>query len=94
MEPYTKVFDWMSRLPAEERLVYALIYQLTKNGLGFFGTAKTLSDRLNIPKSRCKNYLAHLEEIGAVEIVRQTILRKERRVFVATDAFAEQLQNE
>lgn len=94
METYIKVYDWMAEFPAEERLVYALIYQLTKYGNGFWSTTKVMADRLGIKKSVCKNALLHLEQIGAIECVRQNLQRKNRRIFLANEHFARQLQDE
>lgn len=94
MFTYIKVYDWMAELPAEERLVYALIYQLTINGAGFWSTTKVMADRLGIKKSNCKAALQHLEQIGAIESFQQTIQRKNRRIFLATENFAKQLQDE
>lgn len=94
MDTYIKVYDWMAEFPAEERLVYALIYQLTIGSNGFWSTTKVMADRLGIKKSVCKAALQHLEQIGAIESFRQTIQRKERRVFLANEQFAESLRDD
>jgi len=94
METYIKLYDWMSELPLEERVIYALIYQLTQTGNGYWSTIRVMADRLRIPKSNCKAHLKHLEEIGAIELTRQTISRKERRIYFATSDFADKLKDD
>lgn len=95
METYIKVYDWMSSIrPTDDRLVYALIYQLTKSSGGFWSTMKVMSDRLGIPKKVCKEAIARLEQMGAVYEIRQTVLHKDRRIYYAEEHFAELLQDD
>ena len=93
MDTYIKVYDWMSPIPPAERLVYALIYQLTLAGSGFWSTTKNMSNRLGIPKSKCNQALEHLQQIGAVTLISQTILHRQRNTFFANEVFAQKLQN-
>ncbi len=92
METYIKVYDWMNSLPPIERLVYALIYQLTLSGSGFWSTTKNMADRLGIKKNKCEQALEHLQQIGAITPVNQTILHRERKIFFADQNFADKLR--
>lgn len=93
MANYVKLYDWMAPLPLEERAVYAVVHQLTEHGTGYWGSFKALSERLNIPKSRCKQAIEHLITTGAIIVTRENILHQDRRVYKATEHFAKRLQN-
>lgn len=93
MANYVKLYDWMAPLPLEERAVYAVVHQLTEHGTGYWGSMKALSQRLNIPKSHCKQAIDHLIQIGAIVPTRETVLHQERKVLRSTEHFAKRLQN-
>lgn len=84
---YIKLYDWMSVLPLEERVVFATIFQYSLMGEGLWATAKTLADRLGIPKSVCKRSLESLMEKGAIDVKRADIAGKNRKVYYATNDF-------
>ena len=88
METFVMLFDWMSGMPLEERVVYALVYQVTSRGNGWWGTIGSMAQRLGIPKASCKAALDHLQQIGAIHKTRQTIMRQERNVYTADLNFA------
>ena len=93
METYLKVYDWMSPIPPTDRLVYALVYQLTLSGKGFWSTIKSMSERLGIPKSQCRNALQNLQNIGAISRSTLIIQRRTRITFLAEEPFANHLRN-
>ena len=93
-DTYIKVYDWMSPIQPTERLVYALIYQLTVSADGFWSTLGVMSDRLGIRKGSCRRALDHLREIGAITLTAQVILHRERQVYTADLNFADKLRNE
>lgn len=96
METYIKLYDWMAEIPFPDRAVYAIVYQLTFSGecAGYWGTTRAMAERLNIPKKECRDALARLREIGAVELHHNTVMRQERRVYIARRDFAEKLKDE
>lgn len=83
MNNYIKLHDNILalNLPMEERVVLALIAQMTVNGSGFWAGYKAMSERLHIPKSRCRKFTEHLAEEGLVEINREKIGENTRLVF-------------
>ena len=68
-------------LPLEERVVLALIRQMTENGQGSWAGYKAMADLLKIHKSDCKKAVEHLREIGLITISSERINRKTRIVF-------------
>ena len=87
------LFDWMSGMPLEERVVYALVYQVTVRGNGWWGTVDSMAQRLGIPKASCRAALDHLRQIGAIHKSKQVIMRQERNVYAANLNFAEFLRH-
>lgn len=88
METFVMLYDWMSGMPLEERVVYALVYQVTLRGNGYWGTIASMAQRLGISKASCKAALDHLTQIGAIVKTRQVIMRQERNVYTADQNFA------
>lgn len=68
-------------LPLEERVVLALVRQMTENGQGYWAGYKAMADLLKIHKSDCKRAVEHLREIGLISISSERINRKTRIVF-------------
>ena len=68
-------------LPMEERVVFALIAQLSENGQGFWAGYKAMADRLNIHKSDCKRYVEHLRDEGMITVTTERIKNQTRLVF-------------
>jgi len=87
METYIKIYDWMAYLPIEERVVYALILQMSENGLGYWAGYKAMADRLHMKKSECKRYIELLVRAGLVTVTTESINHKTRRVFRAKRPF-------
>ena len=83
MQTFVKLYDWTIRtgLTLEERVVLSLIHQLSENSTGFWAGYKSMSDRLGIPKSKCKQIVKLLEDNGMVTESRGTILGKTRIIF-------------
>ena len=92
MDTFIMLFDWMSGMPLEERVVYALVYQVTVRGNGWWGTIGSMAQRLGITKASCRAALEHLQQIGAIYKSRQVIMRQERNVYAADQNFAEFLR--
>lgn len=92
METFIMLFDWMAPLPLEERAVYALVYQVTVRGNGYWGTIAAMAQRLGMTKAECRAALDSLLQKGAIRKTRQTIMRQERNVFVADENFAAKLK--
>lgn len=88
MDTFIMLFDWMSGMPLDERVVYALVYQVTSRGNGWWGTIGSMAQRLGITKASCRAALEHLQQIGAIHKTRQTIMRQERNVYTAELNFA------
>ena len=88
MDTFIMLFDWMSGMPLDERVVYALVYQVTVRGNGWWGTIGSMAQRLGITKASCRAALEHLQQIGAIHKTRQTIMRQERNVYTADLNFA------
>lgn len=65
-------------MPMEEKVILALIRQMTTNGQGFWAGYKAMSDLLGIPKSKCKHFVALLADAGLISISSEKIQRKTR----------------
>ena len=85
MTNYIKLRDDILALgyPMEEKVVLALIIQMSEKGKGFWAGYKAMSTRLGIPKSSCKRYVEHLEEEGRVTIYSGRINGKTRKILAA-----------
>lgn len=70
-------------LPLEERVILALIRQMTANGQGYWAGYKAMADLLKIHKSDCKRAVEHLREQGFITVSSAKINRKTRIVFRA-----------
>lgn len=73
-------------MPLEEKVILALIRQMTTNGQGYWAGYKAMSDLLKIPKSRCKHFVEHLAESGLISISSERINRKTRIVLRESNA--------
>ena len=60
-------------LSLEERVIFALIFHFTEVGDGYFAGYKAMSDKLRIPKSKCKAAVQKLKSIGAITESHETI---------------------
>ena len=91
MEKYIKVYDWTveTGLNIEERFVLSLIIQHTEGVYGgYWAGYKSMSERIGIPKSRCRAIVQKLKDIGAVEETRKNILHQTRILLSAKPSFA------
>ena len=88
---YYKLYEWMGFIPisAEERIIYAFIYQFTVNGTGFFAGYASMSSRVAFPKATCKKAAEHLQELGAITISHETLYHSARIVLRTTPNFAQ-----
>lgn len=86
MRTYIKLYDDILAmdLPLEERVILALIRQMTESGGGFWAGYKAMSERLGINKSTCKAMVKHLEHVDAISITTETIKEKSRLVLRTT----------
>ena len=88
MDNYIKLhYDILElEVPMEEKVVLALVRQMTRNGQGYWAGYKAMSDLLKIPKSRCKHFAEHLAESGLISISSEKINRKTRIVLRESNA--------
>lgn len=71
-------------IPMEQKVILALVRQMTTNGQGYWAGYKAMSDLLKIPKSRCKHFAERLAEEGLISISSEKINRKTRIVLRET----------
>ena len=93
MMNFIKLYDWIAdtELPAEERIVLAIINQFSEGDkTGFWAGFKEMAVRTGIPKARCKQYTEHLIEIGAVTKHNEVQLHKTRLVLKTSPDFVSQ----
>lgn len=83
MKTFVKLYDDILSLdmPMEEKVVLALIRQMTENGAGFWAGYASMSERLGIPKSRCRRWVDALLQGGNISVMNESVGGKSRMVF-------------
>ena len=66
IDGFIKVYFWTASMPADIRLVYSVIHQMTENGTGFWGGYRLMAEWTGVAKSRCKTITEFLVAEGAV----------------------------
>lgn len=69
MNTYIKLYDWTTKtgLDLKERVIFSLIHQYSEGkNIGYWAGYKAMSDKVGIPKSKCKAIVQKLKDIGAV----------------------------
>lgn len=88
METYIKLYDWMAPIPLPDRLVYALVFQLTQAGMGCWADTPSVARRLGISRDECRKAIDRLKESGALEESPTPPGEKHPTVLKATRRFA------
>lgn len=87
MEGFIKVYFWTASMPADMRLVYCVIHQMTENGTGFWGGFKLMAEWTGLPKSRCKTITDFLVGEGAVAKSVEPLRGKTRLILRTTGRY-------
>jgi len=92
-ETYIKVYDWTISLDVYERLIFSLIHQYTGGAeFGYWSGYKTMSERVGLPKSKCKAIVDRFAEEKKI-IKSYAVIRNKNRLVLASDpSYVKQLK--